>query len=379
MPGAHAKLSPSSAKRWMVCPGSVNLPQEPDTTSAFAEEGTVAHWVAEQCLLTGDDPTAYIGKKCPEVESDIDITDSMAVYVSEYLAYCKQVGGENPIYTQVEGKFEIISEHDIWGTSDYTVMEDEETLHVVDLKYGQGVQVYAEGNEQLMLYAYGALQEVQMLGYNPSYVRIHIAQPRKSHWDYAIYSSKAIENFIEGVRKSAEVIKSGDKNCNPGEWCKWCKATLACSALKDKAEEYAKKTFEDDWHNDISALSEIYRLKEPVENFLKSVESKLEELLLAGQKSDGVKLIKGRPGNRKWNKGAEDVLGLYLSEDVIFDAPKLLSPSKMEKLLKAEKVTLDDIKETWTRPEAKPKLALSEEKGVEWEPEKSAQEIFGND
>lgn len=48
---SHAKLSPSAAERWMTCPGSVVLSEGmPEKTSAFAEEGTQAHALAEMLL-----------------------------------------------------------------------------------------------------------------------------------------------------------------------------------------------------------------------------------------------------------------------------------------------------------------------------------------
>jgi Protein of unknown function (DUF2800) len=60
---AHAELSPSSAERWMTCPGSVAACRDiPDTSSTHADEGTAAHHIAAACLESGEDAKAWIGK-----------------------------------------------------------------------------------------------------------------------------------------------------------------------------------------------------------------------------------------------------------------------------------------------------------------------------
>lgn len=51
MPDTHARLSASSAKRWMSCPPSVRLEEQfPDSGSEYAAEGTLAHSLAETIL-----------------------------------------------------------------------------------------------------------------------------------------------------------------------------------------------------------------------------------------------------------------------------------------------------------------------------------------
>ena len=52
MPGAHAPLSPSAAKRWLSCPPSARLNAKlldrfGEKSSTFAEEGTKAHSLSE--------------------------------------------------------------------------------------------------------------------------------------------------------------------------------------------------------------------------------------------------------------------------------------------------------------------------------------------
>ena len=56
MPGLHATLSASGAKRWMSCPPSARLEERlrgifGEKSTPFAEEGTKAHSLAELKLL----------------------------------------------------------------------------------------------------------------------------------------------------------------------------------------------------------------------------------------------------------------------------------------------------------------------------------------
>jgi hypothetical protein len=72
---AHATLSPSSAVRWMACPGSVALTAGmPDHGSDHAAEGTVAHEVAQRCLQGSVDAASMIGWKFTVHDTGIEVT-----------------------------------------------------------------------------------------------------------------------------------------------------------------------------------------------------------------------------------------------------------------------------------------------------------------
>ena len=60
---AHAKLSPSSAHRWLRCPASIEACRDiKDTSSIHAEEGTAAHELAETVLRNPSTNAAhYLG------------------------------------------------------------------------------------------------------------------------------------------------------------------------------------------------------------------------------------------------------------------------------------------------------------------------------
>ncbi|MCI2235222.1 DUF2800 domain-containing protein, partial [Escherichia coli] len=131
----------------------------------------MAHGIAEQWLRTDVRPTHLIGTVETitegDVSHDIPITRSMIDYVQEYVDWCRFEEGE--MFTEIRVWFtdlmpranpdepdeepeEFVAQG---GTADNIIIRDR-TLIVTDLKYGTGVQVFAEGNPQALLYAYGA-------------------------------------------------------------------------------------------------------------------------------------------------------------------------------------------------------------------------------
>lgn len=269
----HAKLSPSGAHRWIPCAGSLALEAAyPDDSSDFAEEGTLAHAVAGQCLDDELDAAFFIGPdyvyQDHGVTKTAEITPEMAREVQKYIDAVRAMAGTTGAL-MVEQRLPIFSSRppimvaqrdeagaivrdsagapvmvplSTFGTSDAVIVDEAQRLLIVgDLKYGRGVQVYAEKNPQLMLYALGAIDEFAML-YDFDRVRMVIFQPRLDHtdeWECSVEHLREFEDvaYYAGMDAVA-LVDHPDKAVNylqPGaDQCKFCKAKGDCPALRDQ-------------------------------------------------------------------------------------------------------------------------------------------------
>ena len=147
MPSKHALLSPSN-HRWPICTPSARLEEKfPNVESQYTVEGTRAHAICEAKLkdLLGEphelaEPTDSEMENCAESYKD---------YVEELFNEAKASTPDAKLFVELELD---LSDYvpESFGTSDAVIISDD-TLTVVDFKYGKGVQVTAAGNSQLRL------------------------------------------------------------------------------------------------------------------------------------------------------------------------------------------------------------------------------------
>jgi hypothetical protein len=233
----------------MACPGSLAVEASyPDTSSAFAEEGTLAHAVAADCLENEHDAAFHVGDVFEYIDhgegKSAVIDAEMARHVQTYVDDVRRYAYGHQLL--VEQRLPIFAGQipDQFGTGDAVVLaESIRELQLHDLKYGKGVQVFAERNEQLMLYGLGALDQYEMLG-DFDQVRLVIHQPRLNHLDEWVVSVAELREFeqravaagreaLACVGASLKDLKTSD--LNPGDdQCRFCKAKGGCPALRDK-------------------------------------------------------------------------------------------------------------------------------------------------
>lgn len=335
----HAKLSPSAAERWLTCPGSVVLSEGmPNKGSTFADEGTLAHALAE-AILTGD---AH-----PRREITQEMHDSVMVYVEHVESL------EDGVDAHVEQRVHV-NEY-VYGTADAVVWQPEQqALHICDLKYGAGVPVEVHGNLQLKIYALATLLTFK---YPARTVTATIVQPRCPHPDGPVrsvtYDVVDLLDFhadlLDGIARVEAARCSGGRvefqtYIKPSEkGCRWCLAAPKCPALKNKAQTLAKQVFAPGLPYDPKALAETLDFLPILEGWIKNTREFAYGEAEQGRDVPGWKLVEKR-ATRKWRNEDEvrkypAFLGLEL-----YEAPSLKSPAAIEKLLpKDQRGLLDEL------------------------------------
>ena len=337
----HSLLSPSKAARWLNCTPSARLEAEiPDTPSPYAAEGTLAHAIAENELNFA---SGYISEveyytNLAELHNDELFEVDMADYVARYVDFVLDILASEGVGAKlfVEQKLDLsLYVPDCYGTADAIVVSDN-TLHIIDLKYGKGVKVDAFENPQLKLYALGALDFVSVL-YDIENVTLNIVQPRLNHIDTYSLSKTDLLDWAFAVSKKATLAFEGIGTTQSGTWCKFCKCNPTCKALADKQLEIAKYDFRQaDFLTD-KELVDIFKRSKEFKEWIDAVNNYIKTFLEQGGSIKGLKLVASST-RRSWRDEVADAEAIKvaaeeagLPPDILYTEPTIKSFSTIEK------------------------------------------------
>lgn len=286
---AHALLSPSGMPAAIRCLAKPHRERRlPEQTSSFADEGTAAHFLMEQCLLENVDAKHFQGLKIRVQDGKTEFHTSgqyavgldMIGPMQKALDYVRAVADGATIYTEqqlsiahITGEYwnvitgavcfkndagqyidfdtgEIYPEDEVepaTGTTDVWIIKGS-VAHCLDLKWGMGVQVFAADNEQAEMYTDAGLQEFDVMG-EVETIHLHIVQPRMQHFDEAVLTRGELGARIGLIRAASKEIafsKAEDLPATPGEkQCKFCKVAATCKERTDHTMELIVGEFVD--------------------------------------------------------------------------------------------------------------------------------------
>ena len=334
----------STVERVSNCPGSVALVKEapPQPESTYAAEGSLLHDCMESLLLSGPYPDAatMLGVEGHGHTVDLDHVAALHQALEDWNLIADRFDIEDfdcevlaDWGARIPGAF---------GSIDVIGAGPTHNL-ILDWKFGAGVRVSAEDNQQLLFYAAGASLSPKLADlFNPDLPTvIAIVQPRvEDGTTYQVVQPERLRQFIETVVMAVKRAQQPNAPLNSGKWCRWCPAkTFNCSKKLGLVANTPAITTSD--------LSHLLDLAEEVEDWAKSVRELANSEADNGRVPDGWKLVQRR-STRKWTDETDAEAALrgpgYRMKVVQICERKLKSPPQIEKILKAHnKVLPDDV------------------------------------
>lgn len=366
---AHAKLSASGASRWATCPGSVQMEDGiPDKESIYAQEGTLAHEMSELKLKHYLDPKGFGKRKLNAAIKKLKENElyqaEMDSYTDTYVDFIKEKAlsfSSNP-YIEIEKRVDFSRwVNGGFGTCDCVLIHGS-TLSIIDLKYGKGVPVSSEQNEQLILYALGAYDAFNLI-YNLDKIELNIVQPRINNFSTWEISLTELLLWGDYFKVQAEKALGGNGELVPSaKACKFCKARDICTAraennlsleseIKLKPNEIPK-----------DKLYEYISRGEDIAKWVADLKAYALDMCLKGEDVKGLKAVAGRT-SRSWTNQDEAINKLIeggIDEAIIYDKVPL-TLAKLEKALGKQQFTtlVGDMVVT---SEGKPTLVFENDK-----------------
>ena len=398
----HSERGPSTAHRWIECPGSVLKSRGiPNVAGIEAARGTVFHEVAAMCVQHGLDPFGFVGLKIlvpphGEIEFDREMADNMLPGLDLIESYLTD---KTILLVEKRVSLENWVGENEFGTADVTIIDVENwRITGLDWKYGAGVPVQPNRNPQAMLYLLGAwsdhahdiFQEAVLAG-DPSgateagapwaedvEVNIIIEQPRapggggfwQTNMGYLLAEGERIRAAADLTQEPDAPVIAGEKQCTfcPAARVNACReradyllgmAMIHLDSIEAAPEEeiVLPKAIEP------AARSRILLHRSQIKQYLDELHEEAYKDYEMGRPVPGMKMIAGRRPPRAWKdeKKAEAILKSRLGNDA-YHPPKVISPTEAEKTV-GKRTFREQYKRHVFEGEAKPVLVPEDNPG----------------
>lgn len=375
-PRQHSRLGASGAKRWMNCPGSIQMSEgQPNDPNQYSAEGSVAHELAEATLRANMDLQAggnrdwwinaadvwEIGSFVEHDGFDVEITETMCDAVDLFVRTVMEMYEQGDTVF-IEHQFNLVPlnpPEPMFGTTDVALWNPRtRRLRIIDFKNGY-VEVDPHENDQLLYYALGSVLEIG--DPVPDEIELVIVQPRTSPpvRSFTTDFTRLVE-WKKTLFAAAYATQQQGAPLQVGEWCRFCPALPVCPAQEKRAMEVAHAEFSALPAPELLGTDDLLRVLPHVEqmvDWLRSVQGRATQLLEGGVELPGYKLIAART-HRKWadDKAADTYLrGKGLPVASRYRPRQLVSPAQAEKALKRQKAELPE--RLVFKPVGRPKLA----------------------
>ncbi len=333
----HSKIvGGSTAKRVINCPGSVALVQQmpPQPSSKYADEGTLLHNVISE-LLDSDTalPEDFLGTKYNEQELTQDLIDEKLLPA---LAALDEIDPDDRMQYAVET---LVNFGDllpgVFGSTDFLGRIDDKAI-VLDWKFGSGVAVSAEENDQLMFYAAAAMRtpNAHWVFDGATEIELIIVQPPQiKRW---VTTPERIKQFERELVAAVKTAQKPDAPLKTGDHCRWCAAKPVCPQMNGAIERTTRLKIEE---LNVEQINTMLVQADMLEDWIKDLRALAFQMLESGVKLPDHKLVAKR-ATRSWVGGAKEaLLALGLTESELME---MASPAQVEKILKKKKLAMPE-------------------------------------
>lgn len=352
----------STAKRVINCPGSVALVQKmpPKPSSEHADRGTLLHDAISEFLDQDGKPvTAWLGKTYKDQVLTQELLDEKLVVA---LAALDEIDPKKELMYEVEtrvGFGDLLP--GVFGSTDLVGRIGSRAV-VLDWKFGDGVVVTAEENEQLMFYAAAAMRtaETAWAFEGADEIELIIVQPPVvRRW---VTDKARIAQFERDLVKAVKAAQLPDAKIQHGDHCRWCAAKPICPKMTGAVDRALITTLKE---IDVDTLGRYLKNADLLEDWIKDLRGLAMQLLEKNLPVPGYKLVQ-KQARRKWSdesKAKAALLELGLKESVVVET-SIMSPAQAEKALKKrfselpEGLVKSESSGTTMAPESDPRPAI---------------------